>query len=167
MRAVRTERASPHADTAHTTAHTGGTGTAGAGSPSGGSGDLPESYRFPLNKGGSSAAARVFTRRCLNHWGIGDATPVGEDAVLIVSELVTNALLHADLAEELRLSRQASTLVIEVRDVGRGVPHVRRADDSEPGSRGLEIVSKLAHRWRVTLAPAGRKTVRAELRLAG
>ncbi|KRV47150.1 hypothetical protein AQ490_10455 [Wenjunlia vitaminophila] len=128
---------------------------------------LLESYCLPLDTGCGSAAARVFARRCLNRWGLGDVTPFGQDAVLVVSELVTNAILHADVPEELRLSWRAPTLVVEVQDVGEEMPEVRRALDTEPGSRGLEIVSQLAYRWQVRPAPAGRKTVRAELRRLG
>ncbi|GAB2620740.1 ATP-binding protein [Streptomyces capparidis] len=148
MRAARTERASP----------------AGAGETDGDR--AADSRVLRLDRGASSAAARAFARRCLADWGVTEDSALGQDAVLVVSELVTNALMHADAAEELRLVWRAPTLVVEVRDVGRGMPRPRRAGTGEPGGRGLDIVSKLAERWQVSLEPRGRKTVRAELRRA-
>ncbi|GGO85575.1 ATP-binding protein [Wenjunlia tyrosinilytica] len=124
---------------------------------------LWETYRMPLDTGCSSAAARIFTRRCLNRWEIGDDSLFGEDVVLVVSELVTNAMIHADSPEELRLSWRSPSLVVEVRDTGPGQPYVRPSDDSEPGSRGMEIVDRLARHWLIAAGAGDTKTIRVEM----
>jgi anti-sigma regulatory factor (Ser/Thr protein kinase) len=118
---------------------------------------------LPLRPESGSSAARRFAERCLERWGL-DQTVFGDDCVLVVSELVTNALVHADAAEELRLSWRPPCLVIEVRDTGPGLPRVHHPDTSDSGHRGLEIVSTLAASWTVIPNPADGKTVRATLR---
>ncbi len=81
------------------------------------------------------------------------------DALLLVSELVTNAVIHAELsaADTVRLTllRDGDRLVIEVDD--RGAPSDRRrgiaageARPDTPGAGlGLKIVDRLAEHWQV------------------
>ena len=74
-----------------------------------------------------------------------------QDAVLLVSELVTNAVRHGQ-GSTLRLTARvdAGSLRVEVVDAGSGFepPH-RRPDAASPGGRGLEIVASLADHWGV------------------
>jgi anti-sigma regulatory factor (Ser/Thr protein kinase) len=76
-----------------------------------------------------------------------------EDVTLLVSELVTNCVVHADLAPgqniDLTLSRRDGTVRVEVRDRGRGfAATLVRSDEDDPGSGfGLFIVEQLADRW--------------------
>ncbi|KUN79048.1 hypothetical protein AQJ66_29695 [Streptomyces bungoensis] len=83
---------------------------------------------------------------------------VVQDAVLAVSELVGNAVLHGDGPEVLLTLRLAGTrLRIEVQDGGPGWsagPPGPRATDDEYG-RGLLIVSRVAAAWGASPAPAG------------
>ena len=78
---------------------------------------------------------------------------VREDARLLASELVTNAVLHSGCrAEDLIEVRAAITphgLLISVDDPGGGGqnPRLRPADDSGLGGFGLRLVSRLARRW--------------------
>jgi anti-sigma regulatory factor (Ser/Thr protein kinase) len=75
------------------------------------------------------------------------------DASLCVSELVTNAVLHADIGEdaELRLDVQIDPrgkLRVEVTDTGRGfTPPVESAGDD--GGWGLFLVEQLSDAWGV------------------
>ncbi len=77
-----------------------------------------------------------------------------EDARLLVSELVTNSLRHAELSSRDTIGVSADiaqgVLRIEVRDRGRGfVPEPRTADSSEHSKWGLYLVERLADRWGV------------------
>jgi len=73
----------------------------------------------------------------------------GEVAVLLTSELVTNAILHGNGPLELRAHTEGSALRIEVRDRQPASPPVLRSDAelTEIGGRGLQLVDTLADRW--------------------
>jgi anti-sigma regulatory factor (Ser/Thr protein kinase) len=84
-----------------------------------------------------------------------DDEPLTENALLLVSELVTNCLRHAVLATEepLRLSGSlsAATLRLELWDsgtVGTVAPRTRERDD-DFGGYGLELVALLSSAWGV------------------
>ncbi len=85
--------------------------------------------------------------------------------VLLTSELVTNAVMHAggrvEVAVEVVGTRR---LRVEVRDGSRELPRVQDADSDAMGGRGLLLVDKLADAWGVEIAREG-KSVWFELRL--
>ena len=89
-----------------------------------------------------------------------------EDAALIVSELVGNALRHgrAMRGGRLTVGWQSSEdgLRIEVTDGGSGQPVQRRRDALAAGGRGLEIVAALAQTWGYAVDDA-RTTVWAQI----
>lgn len=71
--------------------------------------------------------ARDFTRQALYDWGwlpasTADRRAAAEDVLLVVSELVTNACLHAEGPEGLRVAHTAKVLRLEVTDRGTGQP---------------------------------------------
>jgi len=72
------------------------------------------------------------------------------DVMLLVSELVTNAVRHADTESlEIRIGITTDGLRIEVHDDGGGfVPKVAPREDGR-GGYGLYIVDQLADRWGV------------------
>jgi hypothetical protein len=73
---------------------------------------------------------------------------LAEDVLLVVSELVTNALLHADGARELVLHGTGECLRIEVADTSPAAPVPRRpARAGSPGGHGLLVVAVLAREW--------------------
>ncbi|WP_432277571.1 SpoIIE family protein phosphatase [Kitasatospora brasiliensis] len=74
---------------------------------------------------------------------------------LLVSELVTNALKHGRGEIRLRLLRERS-LVCEVWDDGYAQPRQRRAQETDEGGRGLQLVSLLAERWGSRRTPKGK-----------
>ncbi|MDH6112618.1 PAS domain S-box-containing protein [Kitasatospora sp. MAP12-15] len=74
---------------------------------------------------------------------------------LLVSELVTNALRHGRGDIRLRLLRDAN-LVCEVWDDGYAQPRQRRAQETDEGGRGLQLVSLLAERWGSRRTPHGK-----------
>ena len=82
----------------------------------------------------------------------------GEVAVLLTSELVTNAILYGLGPLELRAHTEGSALRIEVRDQEPASPPVLRsdADLTEIGGRGLQLVDTLADRWGWSAEPEGK-----------
>lgn len=114
--------------------------------------------------------ARDFTRQALYDWGwfpaaTDDRRAAAEDVLLVVSELVTNACLHAEGPEELRVSTTAKVLRLEVTDRGAGQPEPRTPHRAgRPGGHGMFIVQRLCLDWGVVRVPGAiGKTVWAEL----
>ncbi|MFI6447506.1 SpoIIE family protein phosphatase [Kitasatospora sp. NPDC050543] len=116
--------------------------------------------------GRSAAAARGFVRDALLGWGLPE---VVDDAVVLVSELVTNAVVHAGTAAEVCCLREEEHIRVEVTDhhPERGLPAFadvpvtasdRYADPDGEGGRGLLMCSALSACWGVEYS-AGRKTV--------
>ncbi|MFD6171857.1 SpoIIE family protein phosphatase [Streptomyces coeruleorubidus] len=93
----------------------------------------------------------------LERWGLSDAVFVTE---LVVSELVTNAIRHAQPPIQLRLIHD-NTLICEVSDGGNTAPHLRRARTYDEGGRGLLLVAQLTGRWGTRQGASG-KTIWAE-----
>ncbi|MEV7068308.1 SpoIIE family protein phosphatase [Streptomyces collinus] len=97
----------------------------------------------------------------LERWGLSDAVFVTE---LVVSELVTNAIRHAQPPVQLRLIHD-TTLICEVSDGGSTAPHLRRARTYDEGGRGLLLVAHLTERWGTRQSATG-KTIWAEQTLS-
>jgi anti-sigma regulatory factor (Ser/Thr protein kinase) len=97
----------------------------------------------------------------LERWGLSDAAFVTE---LVVSELVTNAIRHAQPPIQLRLIHDA-TLICEVSDGGNTAPHLRRARTYDEGGRGLLLVAQMTGRWGTRQSASG-KTIWAEQTLS-
>jgi anti-sigma regulatory factor (Ser/Thr protein kinase) len=77
-----------------------------------------------------------------------------DDVRLLVSELVTNAIRHAEASASgeigLDISIARSCIRVEVADPGPGfVPRERDEDTSRPGGWGLYLVDRIADRWGV------------------
>jgi anti-sigma regulatory factor (Ser/Thr protein kinase) len=89
------------------------------------------------------AEARARTVRQLAAWGLSELAFTTE---LLVSELVTNAIRHAQPPIQLRLLLDG-VLSCGVSDGGSTAPHLRRADRYDEGGRGLMLVAQLAERW--------------------
>ncbi|MFE7776363.1 SpoIIE family protein phosphatase [Streptomyces sp. NPDC057445] len=101
--------------------------------------------------------ARELAAEQLRRWGLEELVFATE---LIVSELVTNAVKHAEGPVGLRLIHDR-TLVCEVSDGGHTSPHLRHAADDDEGGRGLFIVAQLVQRWGTRYGPSG-KTIWTE-----
>ncbi|MFF4837815.1 ATP-binding protein [Streptomyces sp. NPDC001315] len=114
--------------------------------------------------------ARDFARQALYAWGwlpaaTADQRAAAEDVLLVVSELVTNACLHAEGPESLWLACDDKAIRVEVADRGAGQPAPRTPHRAgRPGGHGMFIVQRLCLDWGVVRRPgvAG-KTVWAEL----
>ncbi|MEU6687778.1 SpoIIE family protein phosphatase [Streptomyces sp. NPDC046832] len=89
------------------------------------------------------AVARRKACRQLAEWGLDACVFVTE---LVVSELVTNAIRHAEPPIELRLIYDRS-LICEVSDGSTTAPHMRRARTYDEGGRGLLLVAQTCQSW--------------------
>jgi CheY-like chemotaxis protein/anti-sigma regulatory factor (Ser/Thr protein kinase) len=113
----------------------------------------------------SVADARKFVSNTFASWGIDD--DLIDDALIVVSELVTNAVRHARTPCEVHLTVDDTAVRISVLDTGEGTPDPRPFSDSKPHGRGLHIVGALSRAWGVDRMPEG-KLVWAEMsRAAG
>lgn len=98
---------------------------------------------------GAPAEARRALRAGLRH-----RVParVLEDAGLLVSELVTNSVMHGRVGSQsrlgLRLALENGRVRIEVRDEGRGFAEAGvQAGADDPGGYGLFLVTQIADAW--------------------
>ncbi|MFD9303993.1 ATP-binding protein [Streptomyces sp. NPDC060048] len=110
---------------------------------------------------------RDFTRRALTEWqwlpgaasggGGGGTYETADDALLLVSEMVANACMHAGGPSSLLLRCTGDRLRIEVTDGSPVAPAVRHpTDPSRPGGHGLLIVERLAREWGSEPADGGK-----------
>lgn len=121
------------------------------------------------------ASARQFTADMLKLWNVPDV--LADDACLITSELVTNAVKTTGTLDPeptpdtlanlstigLRLTLAHKRLLIEVVDSSSALPEIQQQRETADGGRGLFLVAMLADRWSYsTFADAG-KVVWAEL----
>jgi anti-sigma regulatory factor (Ser/Thr protein kinase) len=91
--------------------------------------------------------------------------PVVDDAVLVVSELVTNAVLAGSKSVKVAIELHHAELKIEVIDDADGWPEPRAATATDSTGRGLGIVAAVTERWGVERVATG-KSVWARLRLS-
>ncbi|MFI9162954.1 ATP-binding protein [Kitasatospora aureofaciens] len=99
---------------------------------------------------------------CPSGWGPGAAEGIAEDVVLVVAELVGNAMLHGDGPLELVLDITPARLRIEVSDRSTELPAPRQPHHPAlPGGHGLFIVQRIADRWGAQPHAQG-KTIWAE-----
>jgi anti-sigma regulatory factor (Ser/Thr protein kinase) len=108
----------------------------------------------------AARAARHFVADALRRWG--HAGSLLEDAQLAVSELATNAVVHARTPFSVAARVQGSGIRLSVRDASAARPTLRDGGQLAPSGRGLRIVAALASNWGVDVDADG-KTVWAEL----
>jgi anti-sigma regulatory factor (Ser/Thr protein kinase) len=88
------------------------------------------------------------------------------DATLVLSELVTNAVLHAATDVHVSMELRDDTAIhLEVGDATSALPHVLVCDPEHIGGAGLRIVDQLVVSWGVRRVGAG-KVVWADLGVA-
>jgi anti-sigma regulatory factor (Ser/Thr protein kinase) len=79
-----------------------------------------------------------------------------DEVLLLVSELVTNAVVHARTPLTVRMHLHAGYLRVEVEDAGSGTPGVHHASHAESRGRGLQLVAAISTRWGVLRRRADR-----------
>ena len=105
----------------------------------------PRRRVFP-GSGDQVGRARLFVGQVLG------GCPVTDDAVLLTSELVTNAITHTASGRGGKVTvtvyRDDTRVRVEVRDDGSAeIPVVRPHDDAGDSGYGLGLVELMAHRW--------------------
>ncbi|GGX67541.1 ATP-binding protein [Streptomyces minutiscleroticus] len=121
------------------------------------------SFRLPRHPA-SVGIARARVREHLADWGHSDGDPALEDAVLLVSELATNAVRHGPVLErefEVAVTALADgSCFIEVSDEGSAQPRLReRPGPNDESGRGLHLVEQLTTAWGVWSRGVHGKTV--------
>jgi anti-sigma regulatory factor (Ser/Thr protein kinase) len=115
-----------------------------------------ETLTIPGGHHDQAHAARVFTTTTLT-----GQHPCAAVAELLVSELVTNSMLHSNsrlpgATITITVTGSPGSARVEVRDAGGAtVPVVKEADDTLEGGRGLRLVSDLAAQWGYLREPGG------------
>ncbi|MCX4447076.1 ATP-binding protein [Streptomyces sp. NPDC087866] len=129
-------------------------------------------WSFPAVPG-AVRTARHAVHDALRDWGLDSA--VGDEAVLLVSELVTNSMRYTPGPIGVRLLRPHPNgdrssavpgLLVEVSDPLPDAPTERTAGPDDEGGRGLLLVACAARRWGTRRGKSG-KTVWFELALPG
>jgi len=108
-------------------------------------------------------AARRFVMSMLEGSPYGERVPVA-DVQLVVSELATNAVIHAGSPFSISVRCDVDAIRIAVQDWNATSPQLRGAGPTDRSGRGLNLVGAVAREWGVEPAPDG-KTVWAELPL--
>ncbi|MEV7425220.1 MULTISPECIES: ATP-binding protein [unclassified Streptomyces] len=111
--------------------------------------------------GGADLAAvpevRHALREMLRHWTERDSAEVAE---LLISELVTNALVHTETGAVVTATVADSRLRVEVRDFVAALPRPplpdRPVPDDSTHGRGLALVRSLADDWGIRARPVGK-----------
>jgi anti-sigma regulatory factor (Ser/Thr protein kinase) len=108
----------------------------------------------------SLGATRRFVATTLMSWDLHHCV---EDASIVVSELATNAVIHAQSDYTVDLSSDGAALRVSVRDASPVVPVLRHPAPTTTSGRGLILVTSIARRWGTELVDDG-KLIWAELR---
>jgi anti-sigma regulatory factor (Ser/Thr protein kinase) len=107
-------------------------------------------------------SARHFVADVLERWG--HSARLLDDAALVVTELATNAVIHAHSPFSVDIRPYADSIRLSVRDNSRVAPSLREEEGLTASGRGLRIVRALSSQWGVEAAGDG-KTVWAELQV--
>lgn len=78
---------------------------------------------------------------------MGSTAQMADVARLLVSELATNAVIHAHSPFRVSVHRDGPRTRVEVYDTGAGEPCVRPLDPAASNGRGLQLLGALAESW--------------------
>lgn len=101
----------------------------------------------------SGHEAREFLRETLSEW---EAPHLLDDAELLTSELINNAVLHATSAVRLTVLMDTERLRVEVGDTGAGALHLRHVEITADNGRGLFLVDALSRSWGTSAGAEGK-----------
>lgn len=116
------------------------------------------SRRFPAAPR-SPRDARYFVLEALHQWRM---ERLGEDAAVIVTEMATNAVVHAHSEFEVHVRLTGDVVRVSVSDLSPEPPVDRAASRLATSGRGVRLVAELTRRWGIERRPPG-KSVWAEL----
>jgi anti-sigma regulatory factor (Ser/Thr protein kinase) len=100
--------------------------------------------------------ARSFVADLLHKWG---CDQLENRVVLAVSEVITNAVLHAHSTTVLQVRYNGDTLEIRIRDEDDALPTPRQPTADDDSGRGLRVLAAIADRWGVEPLHEGGKVV--------
>jgi len=112
----------------------------------------------------SVPAARRFLAAQLRHWEVPEDSDTYDAALLCVSELVTDAVVHVGGEARLQVAIAGARLRLAVRDGSTSRPERRERDLLAIGGRGMALLDATATAWGVDVAGTG-KTVWCEFDL--
>ncbi len=110
----------------------------------------------------ASLLAREAVRDVCEEWRL---PAVADDASLVVSELVENAVRHAASESVLRIELRAAVLSLAVHDDDPEPPAHTATRPDVPGHRGLKLIDRMCPAWGSVPSPSGGKIVWAVLAL--
>lgn len=102
------------------------------------------SARFQLDRT-SPRRARTFAETTLRDARVDETTR--ETVRLLVSEVVTNAVLHARSPVEVSIGVHDTHVRVEVEDESPEAPLIRYPEPTSATGRGLQFLEQLASRW--------------------
>ena len=108
----------------------------------------------------SAAEARRITLSALAEWGL---SPLRDTVSLLVTELVSNGVRHAQTTLELALSFDVGCLRIAVADDDPRPPVARQRQDLTVGGWGLALIDSLSTGWGTDVDDGRGKTVWFEI----
>ncbi|GAB2850062.1 ATP-binding protein [Lentzea nigeriaca] len=121
--------------------------------------------RVPLpNSPTAPILARAVVREACEVWRL---PWIADDAVLVVSELVENAVQHAHSESVLRVELRPTGLSLAVHDGSPAPPRLESPDRDVPGHRGVQLVDRISVAWGCAPSSDGGKVVWAVLGLRG
>ncbi|WP_228456372.1 ATP-binding protein [Streptomyces durbertensis] len=116
-----------------------------------------DEVQLPNRPESAKVARQLAETVLLNRWRL--PGQLVEHTVLLVSELVGNAVLHTGAQRfGLRMYRTRGRVRVEVRDPSRGLPCLLPVQPMDTSGRGLWLVERLSDRWGVDLQPRGKTT---------
>lgn len=116
---------------------------------------LTAAIDLPLGPGVGGAARRAVRDIC-TAWGMDDEGWT-DDLVLVVAELVGNAVRHASSRVALALDAHGEQVTISVTDGSTVLPKPREESEYAEDGRGFTIINALADRWGVERRPSGKR----------
>lgn len=119
-------------------------------------GDVQQSERVRLPPEPASArAARHFTRDAMRRWGCGEDE--SDTVLLLLSEVVSNAILHARTELEVSVAVRPRRVRVEVVDGDTGPIRRRTSTEDAQSGRGTELVEALAEAWGTDRLTSGKR----------
>jgi hypothetical protein len=113
---------------------------------------VSSTYELP-SQPSSARLARRLARGAMG----GCPEPIVETAELLITELISNAILHTSSPPVMHIDVDFGTVRISVSDESSQTPEVRHGELDDEGGRGLMLVESLASSWGCTLTSGGKQ----------